>query len=255
MTRVSLLGARFDPLTLQGTVDRVIELVEARERGYACTVNVAILMMLQSNRRLRRIVERANLVVADGQPLVWASGFLADRLPERVAGVDLVEAIAAKASEKDLGIYLLGGRAAVVEVLADTLMTKYPSLRVCGTDDGYFSTADAEMRARKIAASGADILFVGMGVPRQEYFIEENWDRLGVRFAVGVGGSFNVIAGVRRRAPRLLQQIGLEWLFRLAQEPRRLWKRYFLTNSQFLLRCGRELFGKNGSSEYADEPR
>jgi N-acetylglucosaminyldiphosphoundecaprenol N-acetyl-beta-D-mannosaminyltransferase len=197
--------------------------------------------MMRKNPRLQAFVDGAALVVADGMPLIWSSRLLGCRLPERVAGVDLLERLCERAASEGFGLYLLGAREAVVQKLADKLKQRFPELILSGFADGHFSPHQAEMRARAIAESGAQILVVAMGVPLQEYFIEEYWDLLGVPFAIGVGGSFDVMAGHRARAPAFMQRAGLEWLFRLAQEPRRLWKRYLFTNAEFLYRLSREL--------------
>jgi N-acetylglucosaminyldiphosphoundecaprenol N-acetyl-beta-D-mannosaminyltransferase len=233
-TRVQLLNGSFDPVTTQETVDWAVQLIQAGQRGYLCTVNVAILMMMRSNERLRRFTENAALIVADGKPIVWASRLLSRSLPERVTGVDLIDALAARAEQEGLGIYFLGANSKIIETAAAGLQAKYPRLKICGVADGYFSLDQAGERVKAIRESGAHILFVGMGVPRQEVFLEENWSELGVNLAIGVGGSFDVLSGLRRRAPHWVQEVGLEWLYRLLQEPRRLWKRYLVTNSQFV---------------------
>ncbi len=241
MTPVPLLNASFHPLTTEETVDLVSRRIHAGERGYLCTVNVAILMMMRQDIRLQRFVENAAIVVADGEPLIWSSRLLARPLPERVTGVDLVELLCARAAREGFGVYLLGAERSVVEKVATGLKQRHPGLIVAGVQDGYFSGAQAEARARAVAESGARILVVAMGVPRQEHFLEEYWDRLGVEFAIGVGGSFDVLAGLRTRAPEIVQRVGMEWLFRLVQEPSRLWKRYLTTNAQFLYLMSREL--------------
>jgi N-acetylglucosaminyldiphosphoundecaprenol N-acetyl-beta-D-mannosaminyltransferase len=151
-----------------------------------------------------------------------------------VAGIELLIALLDRAEREQFGVYLLGARPAVVAAAARRVRDRWPRLKLCGVADGYFSADEAPTRARAVARSGAQILIVGMGVPRQEYFIEEQWEALGTSIALGVGGSFDVLAGARRRAPSALQRLGLEWLFRLVQEPGRLWKRYLVTNSQFL---------------------
>ena len=241
LSRARILNSRFDQLTLPETVDLVTELVRSGERGYLCTVNVAILMMMRSNARLQRFVDEASIVVADGQPLIWASRLLSAPLRKRVAGVELVDALCERAEREGFGVYLMGARAQVVEAVANRLAGRYPSLRISGFAHGYFPLEASRERARAIAKSGAEMLFVGMGVPRQEYFLQDHWTELGVSLALGVGGSFDVLAGIRKRAPRLVQTIGLEWLFRLAQEPRKLWKRYLITNPQFIYHLSREL--------------
>lgn len=243
--KVQILETGFDPLTLAETVDWVSQLVKAGKRGYICTVNVAILMMMRSNQRLQNFVDNAALIVADGQPLIWTSQLLPSSLPERVTGIDLIDAIAQRAEAEGLGIYLMGGTTQVIGTAVLKMQSKYPKLKICGFDNGYFNESQAAARAEAIAQSGAQILFVGMGVPRQEIFLETNWEKLGVNLAIGVGGSFDVYSGIRKRAPFWVQQTGLEWLYRLVQEPQRLWKRYLLTNSRFMLEVLRFLVARN----------
>lgn len=233
MQRIRFLNGQFDPLTLPQTVDAVFRLLSAGQRGWLCTVNVAILMLMRADVRLQNFVDRAALVVADGQPLVWCAHWLGQPLPERVTGVDLLNALCERAARDGRRVYLLGATEEIIVKLAQRLRKRWANLHV-EYADGYFSKDQAPMRADHIRASGADILFVGMGVPRQEHFLEEQWDRLGVGMAIGVGGSFDVLAGLRARAPIWVQKIGMEWLFRLIQEPRRLFMRYLVTNSQFI---------------------
>lgn len=234
MVSVPILNGRFHALTTAQVVDWAAAWIREGRRGYLCTVNVAILMMMRRDPRLQTIVDRAALAVADGLPIVWASRWLARPLPERVAGVDLVQALAARAATEGFGVYLLGARGPVVTGAAAALRARHPGLHIAGLADGYFGAAEAVDRARQIRESGARILLVGMGVPRQEYFLEEQWDRLGVSLALGLGGTFEVLAGVRTRAPRPVQRAGLEWVWRLGQEPRRLGTRYLVTNWQFV---------------------
>ena len=234
MRSVSILNCEFGSVTLQDTVDWARDWIAAGKSGYICTVNVAILMMMRSDPDLQRFVDGASLVVADGQPLVWASHLQQERLPERVTGVDLVEELCGLAAREGFGVYFLGAKRSVIETAAGRLKARHPALRVSGIADGYFGTDEAAERARAVKESGAKLLFVGMGVPRQEQFLENQWAELGISLAVPVGGSFEVMAGTARRAPEFLQRIGMEWAFRLAQEPRRLWKRYLVTNTQFI---------------------
>lgn len=234
---------------MERTVDAVVRAIRAGERGYLCTVNVAILMMMRSDPELQRFVRNARWVVADGQPLIWASKLGPRALPERVTGVDLIEELSDAAQREGIGVYLLGSAASTLEATVAELRRRFPRLDVRGYADGYFGPAEAGARARAVAESGAQLLFVAMGVPRQERFIADHWSQLGANVAIGVGGSFDVIAGLRHRAAPWVQKSGLEWAFRLAQEPRRLFRRYFLTNSQFLWLLGRELVGlRSGGS-------
>lgn len=234
MKTIPVLNCEFSAVTAQDAVEWARSWIRSGRRGYICTVNVAILMMMRSDPKLQRFVENASLVVVDGQPIVWASRLQGEQLPERVAGVDLVEDLCSMAAEEGWGVYLLGARRKVVEAAAERLSERFPRLLVSGAADGYFEAAEAPRRARTVSKSGAKILFVGMGVPRQETFIEDQWEDLGAQLVIPVGGSFDVIAGLTSRAPKLLQRTGLEWAYRLAQEPRRLWKRYLITNTQFI---------------------
>jgi N-acetylglucosaminyldiphosphoundecaprenol N-acetyl-beta-D-mannosaminyltransferase len=246
-TRARILNAVFDRVTLEQSVERIIAHVNDGHRGWLCTVNVAILMMMRGDPWLQSFVDRAAFVVADGQPLVWFAPTFGERLPARVAGVDLVHALARRAQSEGLRVGLVGARQDVADAAAQRLLERYPGLPLAYVGDGYFGPGEASARADEIADANVDILFVGMGVPRQERFIDEQWGRLNVRLAIGVGGSFDVLAGLRVRAPSLVQKAGLEWAFRLVQEPRRLWKRYLATNSQFLYLVGRQLWkNKNG---------
>lgn len=238
MKSCKILNCYFHSLTLDQTVEEIFELIARGDRGWLCTVNVAILMMARVDARLQTFLDRATITVADGQPLVWVSRFLSGQLPERVAGIELVEEICARATKNRLPVYLLGANRKIVESLATRLRHDHIDLDLIGVDDGFFGVDEAPERAKKIADSGAKILIVAMGVPRQEYFIEEQWDNLGVPFAIGVGGSFDVLSGHRMRAPQWIQTIGMEWAYRLLQEPRRLFKRYVVTNTKFLFLIG-----------------
>jgi N-acetylglucosaminyldiphosphoundecaprenol N-acetyl-beta-D-mannosaminyltransferase len=241
VNRIRILNADFDAHTTEQIIDQIISSVKSEQRGWLCTVNVAILMMMRSSPMLQNFVEKAKWVVADGQPLVWVAPIFRGRLPERVAGIELVDGIASEAEKEGFRIYLLGAEKKVVETVSAQLKRKYPKLNICGARDGYFSSDEAQIRADEIRNSDAQILFVGMGVPKQEEFIENQWERMGVNFAIGVGGSFDVIAGLRKRAPGFIQRIGFEWLYRLIQEPRRMWKRYLVTNSLFIFLVGKEI--------------
>lgn len=232
--RVTLLNGTFDAVTHEEAVAAVFEAMAAGRRGWVCTVNVATLMTMRANPRLQSFVDRAALVVADGQPLVWCAPLFGGRLPERVAGIDLIDPICARAAREAKGVFLLGAHGDAVAGTAERLRARHPGLRLAFAD-GYFDAAQAPARAASVRASGASVLFVGMGSPRQEAFIEDHWGALGVAIALGVGGSFDVLAGVRYRAHPTVRRVGLEWLIRLLQEPRRLLRRYLTTNTRFCL--------------------
>ncbi len=234
MKRTHVLNAALDPLTLEQAVDAVFETLSAGGRGWVCTLNVSMLVFMRHEARLQAFADNAMLTVADGQPLVWAAPLFGGRLPERVAGVDLMDRLCARAARQGTPVYLLGARPQILERALHTLRGRHPGLEVHGAD-GYFRTEEAAARADAIRASGARLLFVGMGSPLQEAFIEEQWARLGPLVAVGVGGSFDIAGGAVRRAPAWVGRMGLEWLVRLLQEPRRLLPRYAYTNALFLI--------------------
>ena len=230
--RVAVLNGRFDPLTLDETVDAVFAALRTGERGWLCTVNVATLITMRTNRKLQSFVDRSFLSVADGQPLVWCARLFGGCLPERVTGIDLVDALCRRAAAEGKNVYLLGSTPRLLAKALSRLRQRYPELLIDGAD-GYFSAEGAPARVDTIRARGVSLLLVGMGTPRQESFIEDHWDRLGVGLAMGVGGSFDVVAGARFRARPWIGRVGMEWVVRLVQEPRRLLPRYLTTNSMF----------------------
>lgn len=236
----SFLGTTFAPLTTDMVVEEMMRMVHDGRRGSVATVNVAILIMMRQDLDLKRYVDNSALVVADGQPIVWGSRIIGTHLPGRVTGVDLVEDLCARCASTGFSVFLLGGTSEVVTDTRTRLQRSNPGLRIASMD-GYFDSAEAPSRAEAIREFGTDVLIVGMGVPRQERFIMDHWDRLGVPVAIGVGGSFNVLSGTLRRAPTWMQRSGLEWAYRLHQEPRRLFKRYAVTNSQFCALLAREI--------------
>ncbi|MEO6361742.1 MAG: WecB/TagA/CpsF family glycosyltransferase [Caldimonas sp.] len=230
--RVRILNGTFDALTMQEAADAVFGFLHSGRRGWLSTVNVAMLMSMRRDSALQSFVDRAAIVVADGQPLVWCAPLFDGRLPERVAGIDLIEAVCTRAENAQVGVYLLGSTTPLLGRAMANLGSRYPNLRIDGSD-GYFALEEEEARADAIAATHSAILLVGMGSPRQEEFIQRQWNRLGVGVAIGVGGSFDVLAGHRFRAPLPLRRAGLEWLVRLVQEPTRLLPRYLISNSLF----------------------
>ena len=234
MDRAIVLGCAIDRLTIEQTIARSQSLIEARGCAQHVAVNAAKIVSMQSDPRLRQIVGRCALVNADGQSVVWASRLLGDPLPERVAGIDLMYRLLKLAEEKGYRVFVLGARQDVLERALERLRERHPRLRLAGARHGYFSEAESPAVCEEIRAARADILFVAMSSPRKEYWLAEHAGDLGTPFLMGVGGAIDVIAGVTRRAPRLVQRMGLEWLYRLVQEPRRLMRRYATTNFRFV---------------------
>ena len=238
--RVKLLGVKIDALTMEETLERCDEVI--RDGGYAqhMAINAAKLVSLRDDDRLRSIVNGCDLINADGQAVVWASRVLGAPLPERVAGIDLMMRLVALAEDREWPVYFLGAKADILERAVTRLRAEHPRLHVAGYRDGYFSADEAGAVCEAIRASGAKILFVAMSTPQKEYFLGEYGPGLQIPFVMGVGGAIDVVAGVARRAPRAWQRLGLEWLYRLLQEPRRMFGRYARTNSRFLWLVARE---------------
>ena len=241
LDRADILGCPIDRLGIDQAVERCRELIE--EPGRAArqvSVNAAKLVAFHEDTQLRALVADCDLVTADGQSVVWASRLLGDALPERVAGIDLMDRLLGLAAERGYNVFFLGATPRVLTRALGKLRRRHPQLQVVGARDGYFGADEEPLVRDEIRSTAPDILFVAMSSPDKERLVAAAGD-LGVGFAMGVGGSLDVLAGEVRRAPRPIQRLGLEWLFRLAQEPRRLFGRYLTTNTRFLLLLTREL--------------
>lgn len=241
--RIDLLGCPFDAITENDTVELVFEWCRARERRshHIITVNVAILMTAKGDAKLANAIEKADLVVVDGKPLVWTSKWLGVKVPEKVSGVDLMRRLLAVGNERGLSVFLLGTTQERLDVLERVIRAKYPSVTIAGTRNGYFKEPDYPAITKQIRDAKADLLLVGMPAPFKEIWCEEHREELATPAILGVGGAFDVLAGFVPRAPRLMQEAGLEWAWRLAMEPRKLWKRYLVTNSAFIALLGKTL--------------
>lgn len=245
MSRVGsadLLGLPFALVTQSAAVATCLEWCRGpREPRVLMTANASHLCMMQHDAALRAACDAADLVVADGMSVVWALRAAGIDVPERVAGVDLMVKLLEAGSGEGLRVYFLGAKNEVVTKLVRDCATKYPGLVVAGYRDGYFTPADHAAIAQEIRAAMPHLLFVGMPTPFKETWVEEYRAQLNVPVIIGVGGSFDVLAGVIQRAPRAVQRLGLEWAWRLMMEPRKLWKRYLTTNTEFIWRAGREV--------------
>ncbi len=212
------------------------------------TVNAQSALLAADAPRFAGIVNRAALCVADGMSIVFASRLLGTPLQERIAGVDLFAALCKRCASEGLSVYLLGGRPGAADQAAATLRTRHPDLEIAGTDCPPYGfehdPAEAARVLERIGRAAPDLLFVGLGVPKQEYWLEENAPHLGAAVAMTVGGTFDIVAGFVPRAPHWLQAAGMEWLFRLAIEPRRLWRRYLIGNPRFMLMIARQLLDR-----------
>ena len=232
MQRIEVLGCPMDVASMGKTVDVIRGAVAAGRFTQHVVVNVAKLVNMRSDVQLNDSVRSCDIINIDGMGVVLGARFLGHAVPERVAGVDLFHELLAMSARNGFSVFLLGAKDEVVGATARKVQALYPELKVAGYHHGYFWDDEAAM-VEKIRASGADMLFVAITSPKKENFINRWRDQLGVTFVMGVGGTFDVVAGKVQRAPLWMQRGGLEWLFRVIQEPRRMWKRYLVTNAKF----------------------
>jgi N-acetylglucosaminyldiphosphoundecaprenol N-acetyl-beta-D-mannosaminyltransferase len=232
--RAMVLGCAIDRVDMDEAVRRCDEFIRGGGFCQHMAVNAAKLVSMRGDHALREITDGCALVTADGQAVVWAARLLGDPLPGRVAGIDLMDELFALGEKSGYSAYILGARPEVLEQGVAAIRARHPRLRIAGYRDGYYADSDAEAVAAEIRAASPDMLFVAMSSPRKEYFLGEHGAGLGVPFVMGVGGAIDVLAGVTRRAPGWMQKAGLEWLYRLMQEPHRLLRRYAVTNALFV---------------------
>jgi len=233
-TPVRICGCPIDPLTRDEAVGRLVAAVAERWRLRIVFINVAKIVRYRRDPRLRRIIDEADLRLADGKPLVWFAPLCGGRLPERVNGTDLMERMVAESARRGLRVFFLGARPEVLAQAVRRFCARHPRLVVAGTHHGYFDPDAEGAVVSRINAARPDILFLAFGTPAKEYWMDRHRDDLAALVQQPVGGSVDVAAGVTRRAPKWMQNAGLEWFWRILQEPRRMWKRYLVTNTAFL---------------------
>jgi N-acetylglucosaminyldiphosphoundecaprenol N-acetyl-beta-D-mannosaminyltransferase len=232
--RQLLFGLNIDTLRMDTAIERCWQAVLSRKPLLVGVLNAAKIVNMRRDPALRDALLDCNMLLADGQSVVWASRILGRPLPERVAGIDLFEGLLELAHREHRSIYLLGARPDILAALERTIAQRWPGLKIAGSRDGYFDDSEADLVATEIRSANADMLFLGMASPKKEVFLRRFQHGLNVPVLHGVGGSFDVLAGITRRAPLTWQRLGLEWAYRLLQEPGRMWKRYLVTNSAFI---------------------
>ncbi len=233
MTRIEVLGCPMDVATEDETVNVIAERVEQKHFTQHVVVNVAKIVNMRKDAALDESVRSCDIINIDGMGVVLGARMLGHDVPERVAGVDLFHALLRMSAERSYPVFLLGAEDEVVTEARHQVEKLYPDLIVAGHHHGYFWN-DEEAVVNKIKESGARLLFVAITSPKKENFINQWKEQLGVDFVMGVGGTFDVVAGKVKRAPQWMQSYGLEWFYRVLQEPGRMWKRYLVTNSLFL---------------------
>lgn len=235
--RVRLLWLGIDDVSFDQAVERVVEMCGEEGPAYVVTPNVDHFMRTRRDAAFRAIYDNADLCLADGMPVVWASRLLGCALKGKVSGSDMFEALCARAAEEGFPVFFLGGTPGVAEKAKQVLTERHPKLRVAGTHSPQVQTdtegpEDEETR-EIVRKAKPQLLFVAFGMPKQEIWMARNYKRMGVPVCIAVGASFDFVAEVQSRAPRWMQRMGLEWSWRLLHEPRRLWKRYLLHDLPF----------------------
>jgi N-acetylglucosaminyldiphosphoundecaprenol N-acetyl-beta-D-mannosaminyltransferase len=231
--RESFLGCPIDILTMAETVDMARGAMRNRQRLQHVALNVAKFVNMRRDPVLAADVVNSDVVSIDGMGIVWGARFVGLPATVRVTGIDLLTELLAVCADEDFRPYFLGATPEISERAASRVREKYPSIKFSGVRDGYFSTEQERQVVDSIRESGADCLFIGMPTPRKERFLATYRDELNVPFIMGVGGALDVLAGEVRRAPARMQRLGLEWLYRVYQEPGRMWWRYAKTNTLF----------------------
>jgi len=244
---LSILGVRVDAVTTAEALDIMERFVQEGRPRQVVTVNPEFVMAAQTNEAFRRVLDAAALALPDGIGLLWAARLLGRRLPERVAGSDLVPRLAERAAAHGWRLFLLGAAPGVAEQAAARLVARCPGLTVVGTYAGSPAVAEEDDIVARVRAARPDLLFVAYGAPAQDLWIARNLQRLGVPVCMGVGGALDFIAGVRKRAAAWVQRLGLEWLYRLLQEPWR-WRRQ-LALPRFVLAILRERMRGKGNEQ------
>lgn len=218
--KINVMGVNFDNVTMAEALDRAREILDGGKTAYVVTPNAEIVYEAMHNEEMMQLIGGASLVLPDGAGVVLGSKILGTPLKQKVAGVEFADHLLDVLIEKNLKLYLLGSKPGVAELAAEKMLEKHPGLQICGMADGYFK--DEVEVVQKVNATGADVLFVCLGAPKQELFMRNHLDELNVKMMIGLGGSLDSFAGTVKRAPRWMIKVNLEWFYRLLKEPKRL---------------------------------
>jgi len=242
LNSAEFMGVRFAPLTMKKTVSVIENALVEKKRLQHVVINVAKLVNLRSDASLRKDVMESDLVNVDGMGVVWGARLCGVDVPERVSGIDLMHQVLKLCMEKGYRCYFLGAKEEVLATAIRNIETDYPGIPIAGSRNGYFDESEEDGIVSAIRDAKTDCLFIAISSPKKERIIHQYRDAFGASFLMGVGGSIDVVAGYVTRAPLWMQKSGLEWLYRVIQEPGRMWKRYLITNSKFLFLLIGELF-------------
>lgn len=243
MNRITICNVPVDVLTMKQTIDLIDNAIRDKRSIHHVVINSVKVVNARKDTQLRESIINCDIINADGQGIIWASRILNKPLPERVAGIDLMENLVALAARKKYRIFFLGAKESILSKVIQVYSKRYGNDIIAGYANGYFKAEEEVKVAQQIAASKADILFVAMSSPKKEIFLNTHKDLIQTPFIMGVGGSFDVVAGFVKRAPKWMQEYGLEWFYRTLQEPRRMWRRYLFGNSSFIFLVFKEKLG------------
>lgn len=232
--RYQILNTYVNAISMDETIDLVEDIIKGRVPTQHVVINASKVNLMEKDKGLQKIVNQCPLINADGASIVWAAKKLGIPLNERVTGIDLFLKLIELANEKHYKIYLFGAKEEVVVKVKQIFEEKYPNLIIAGYRNGYFKENDEKEIVRNMSESCADMMFVAFSSPKKEYWVNKYLQQLNIPFVMGVGGSFDVVAGITDRAPLWMQNHGLEWFYRFIQEPRRMWKRYIVGNAKFV---------------------
>lgn len=244
--RIELLGSQLNCLTMWETLAVIDEIIQKKTPTQHVVINASKINLMSKDEQLKNIINDCPLINADGQSIVWAGRFLGFSIPERVTGIDLFTELVKKAAEDGLRLYYFGSEEEVVQEVIRLHQKQYPNLIVAGFRNGYFKEEESTEIVEEIHQSQADILFVAFSSPKKEYWIHQYKEQLNVPFMMGGGGSFDVVAGKTKRAPNWMQKVGLEWFYRLIQEPKRMLSRYVKGNTAFIVTVIKAKLRRNG---------
>jgi N-acetylglucosaminyldiphosphoundecaprenol N-acetyl-beta-D-mannosaminyltransferase len=234
MNKINLMDVEISPMKMSDVISKCNTHILNNIPLLLGVVNVAKLINAKKNIELKMSLQESDIVVADGLPVVWLSRLCGTPLPERVAGIDIMFELLSLANKSKYRVFFLGAKEVVVQKVVQWVRENYPDVQIAGYRNGYFTTEQEVEVAAQIKLTNAHILFVAISPPKKEIFLKKYARIMQVPICHGVGGSFDVVAGVTKRAPLWMQRCALEWFYRVIQEPRRMWKRYLYTNSQFI---------------------
>lgn len=258
MEKVELMGIRIDNVTMEETLSEIEQLIKVKNNSYVITPNVNHVVKVQHDPEFKQVYDKADLVLVDGMPLVWAAKLLNKPLKDKVSGSDLFPLLCGLCEQKGYSVFLLGGT--TTEIIKDTvtkLQKDFPKIKIAGYESPVFgfekNVAESKRIVSLIKESKADVLFIGVGAPKQEKWIFEHKNDYQAGVSLAIGAAFNFYLGYTKRAPKWMQKNGLEWLYRFLQEPRRLFRRVFIENSEFFILFMKEIFAggkkKSGKTE------